>query len=237
MKSVFLILILAQSAPPDVPGLIDQLGHRKWHVRHEAMLTLHELMIADPQVFRQVRESLATNAELSLESERRHERLIAEYYRLAAQHYSEVSGARNQFNAPAPYIWSLPRELRFVDDRDVAAELYQAALAELLSNWDISIDGEILNHELVMRYATHLFVIDYLDMYHSHAELNALMEAMLASQAADDARLLEHLESIGWHGRIELRTAPPAIEDRTGETAVTRYARTFYFRREEGGPA
>lgn len=214
--------------------LINDLGARQWSTRERATSQLHEMMQSDTDVFRQVVESLHNNSELTLESKLRHQVLIERYIQLASHMYTDFSVGPINATLPDAFIWSLPREHRYVDGVDVAAELYRRAIDDLARNGFL-FDREILNAEIPMRFATHLFMVDWLYSYRTHEDLNEVFEAMQAAQADDIARLREHLESVGFSGKIELRSVPPAIEDRTGENGVSKSSQSFYFRRPDGG--
>lgn len=229
------VLILALFQPPDVSSLIDDLGNARWSVRHQATLRLYELL-DDVEVFRQIRESLLTDAELSPESRVRHQRLLSEYYLKASPLYAETLVGGKKMRLPSAFIWSLPREYRFTDDVDVAADCYRRALDDL-QRFGVLFDAEIYNHEAVMRHATHLFIVDWLNNYQTHDDLAALHAAMLESQDADEVKLTEYLQSIGYRGKWEWRTVPPAIEDRTGADCVTRQSRVFHFQTVTGDDA
>lgn len=236
MKSLAIFLALfAQSA--NVPALINELGNPRWTVRHQATLRLRELS-ADPDVYRQLRESFA--GDLTPESRMRHRILMEDYFKRADPLYEETNtalvanGVRIKLWLPTAWIWSLPREYRWHGDRDVAAELYAEACVEMV-RFGLVADPELTNNETVMRFATHLYVVEWLESYRSHEDLAALHATMIELQDAEKEVLAEYLSSVGFSGKRELRTVPPAIEDRTGEACVCRSNQTFYFKPVEPG--
>ena len=195
MFTLILAAALAATAPTP-EELIRQLDDDSWRTREKATAQLVDLCIKNKAAFDAATKAVS-DKNTSLEARYRLRRIIGEFY-------------RPMWSAKAP-IWSLPKEIRYVKDKDVALEYYEKAkkTGEYTDG-----DTKYYNHEQLMVLATQLYIKDRLAEFKDRKNIEEFTTKINTSWKEEEKLMQEYVEGTAYGGNIYHEKPPVAVEER-----------------------